>query len=74
MKKQNKTVTVDEAKAKIVGKQRKGFAAMTPEEVVRIARMGGKAISKNRAWMRELGARGGAARLGSQSTKNTKGE
>jgi general stress protein YciG len=74
MKKQNKTVTVDEAKAKIVGKQRKGFAAMTPEEVVRIARMGGKAISKDRNHMRNIGRIGGATRLGSQSTKNMKGE
>lgn len=68
MKKQNKTVA--ETKAKIVGKQRKGFAVMEPAEVERIARMGGEAVSKNRAHMKRIGAAGGAARLGSMSAKN----
>jgi hypothetical protein len=72
MKKQNKTVLAQ--KPEIIGKQMKGFAAMDPKEVIRIATMGGKTVSKDRAHMRRIGAAGGAARLGSQSTKNTKGK
>ena len=70
MNKQNKNGPAE--KQKTEGKAMKGFAVMSASEVKRIARMGGLAISKNRKWMRDLGAKGGAARVTSQATKNAK--
>jgi general stress protein YciG len=37
----------------------RGFAAMKKADVLKIAALGGKTISKDRRWMQELGARGG---------------
>lgn len=41
-------------------KNKTGFASMKPERVKQIASQGGKAISKNRVYMSELGRKGGA--------------
>lgn len=43
-------------------KQRKGFAAMSPELQKEIARKGGLSTSKNREHMREIGRKGGEAK------------
>lgn len=44
-------------KSRIAAKR--GFAAMSPEQRTRIARMGGETISRNRAHMAEIGMVGG---------------
>ena len=38
----------------------RGFAAMKPEDVLRICTMGGRTVSRNRKHMAEIGAIGGA--------------
>jgi|GEM_PF-2322227 len=40
-------------------KSRRGFAAMNPEQIRKIASMGGQAISKNREHMEVIGKKGG---------------
>lgn len=40
-------------------KQMRGFAVMKPADVHRIAKMGGKAVSRDSAHMAEIGSRGG---------------
>lgn len=47
-------------KAKAASKQRRGFASMDPKTKLRIARAGGRAVSKNRRHMAEIGRIGGA--------------
>lgn len=44
---------------KTTKKQRKGFRCMAKEDVTRIARMGGRAVSRNKKWMACIGSLGG---------------
>ncbi len=40
--------------------KKRGFAAMDPEEQREIAREGGKAVSRNKKHMAEIGRKGGS--------------
>lgn len=40
-------------------KKTRGFASMTPEQRSEIARKGGLAVSQNKAYMSEIGKKGG---------------
>ena len=59
------------------GTRRRGFAAMKPEQQREIARKGGQTVSTNRAYMAQIGRKGGIASHGGgrrgSSGRNTNG-
>ena len=54
--------------------ERRGFAAMDPEQQREIARKGGEAVSQNREHMAAIGRKGGQASHGGGRERNPENE